>query len=83
MGMSLIGLSEIQSLIFIGSFIVGVIAWFIRIEFTVKFDKERLNNLETRHEELKEKLYDKMTEMEKLLYEIKGKLSNNYKQQGE
>lgn len=60
--------------------LLGGFAWLVRNESNTKSNSSRIEKLEASHVGMRDELYNKVSDMEKLLYEIKGKLSNNNNQ---
>lgn len=67
-----LGLSEILSGLTV---IVGLVVWLIRLEGRVNFAQNLVNKLEVRHESLDNKIVNKLSDIEKALAKIEGRLS--------
>jgi hypothetical protein len=56
----------------IGSALVAIIIWFVRLESKVMYMENRMNNVEEGHSELKEKVHDQLTTIKESLAKIEG-----------
>ena len=79
-----IGISEI---ILVGSILVTIVAWLIRLEGRVgygekltKANEKSLDELRAKHEALDSKIVEKLSNVERSLAKIEGRLSINNEQ---
>lgn len=71
----------LDNIIFLITSIVGLIAWFVRLEYQVKSQYNQIMELKIKHESLDSKVVERLNKIEQALARIEGFMSANKKYQ--